>query len=60
MTNPNKTGAFARTGRRIAAVTVIAVASLAIIGSTAQAKPKDEYYPCWVEGHGWMHCKDVG
>ncbi|MEV4835326.1 hypothetical protein AB0K05_12435 [Nonomuraea sp. NPDC049486] len=61
MTNQNKTGAFARTSRRIAAAVVVAAASLAIIGTAAQAKPRyDDYYPCWVEDYGWMYCKDVG
>lgn len=59
MTNQNKTGTFACTGRRIAAVVLVAVASLSIIGSAAQAMPHDGYYKCWVDGYGWMYCKDA-
>lgn len=59
MTNENKSGGFARAGRRIAAVAVIAAASLSLFGTTAQAMPKgDGWYRCWISDHGWMWCLD--
>ena len=59
MSNEKKTGAFARAGRRIAAVTVIAAASLSIIAGSAQAMPKEVWYDCYIPGHGWMVCMDL-
>ncbi|MFG1948810.1 hypothetical protein [Nonomuraea sp. NPDC048826] len=60
MRTNTKTGAFARAGRRIAAVTVIAAASLSIIAGSAQARPKDDgWYRCYIADHGWMWCLDV-
>ncbi|MCA2189510.1 hypothetical protein [Nonomuraea cavernae] len=59
MTNEKKSGGFARAGRRIIAVAVVAAASLTILGSAAQARPSDGWYRCWISDHGWMWCKDV-
>ncbi|MBB6345553.1 hypothetical protein ACWGH8_08870 [Nonomuraea muscovyensis] len=59
MTNEKKIGAFARAGRRVAAVTVLAAVSLSLIGTAAQAMPNDGWYRCWVSDHGWMWCQDV-
>ncbi|WP_283139294.1 hypothetical protein [Rhizohabitans arisaemae] len=62
MTNTKKS-AFARAGRRIAAVTVIAAAALSIMGTAAQAQPRDGgWYRCYIEAGshtGWYWCKDV-
>ncbi|MDA0633290.1 hypothetical protein OUY22_07640 [Nonomuraea sp. MCN248] len=59
MSIEKKSGAFARAGRRIAALTVIAAASLSLVAGAAQARPNDGWYQCWVSDHGWMWCKDV-
>ncbi|MFI7439363.1 hypothetical protein [Nonomuraea indica] len=59
MTNNKKIGAFARAGRRVAAVAAVAAVSLSLFGTTAQAMPNDGWYRCWVAGHGWMYCLDV-
>lgn len=59
MRNDKKPGALTRAGRRIAAVTVIAAATLSLVAGSAQARPNDGWYRCWIDGYGWMWCMDV-
>lgn len=54
--------AIGKAARLIIAALVLSTALGAFtVGDAHAARPEDKgYYRCWVEGYGWMWCKDVG
>ncbi|TMR01913.1 hypothetical protein ETD86_54325 [Nonomuraea turkmeniaca] len=52
---------MSRGASRALALALLAVTTVITIGMTsapAQAMP-NEWYRCWISGHGWMWCMDV-
>ncbi len=43
----------------VAIVAVLLGVMSATMSGTAEARPKDGGYPCWISDHGWMTCYDV-
>lgn len=54
---------FGRTLKRATAVlatTAVAVTTFGLLAGPAQARPADDgWYRCYIDGYGWMWCKDL-